>query len=244
MAALAITDAARRPPRPRAGRAARRGDAADAVARGARGARRGARAAGRRRRGGASTTATAPASRCSSTCCAQPRGASVEVANLKPAYAALLRQFDPRSLEHDLDPEPPRGPAIEEIGRAADGDLDATSATQIEFIGETAAALAYAVTAPAQRALARRLAHLRARRRRRAADRRADLVPARHDPRVPVGGADEALRRRDLRRRPDRPVDAARAGAADDGDPARRPLAAPRSPPRSARCASTRRSTR
>ena len=54
---------------------------------------------------------------------------------------------------------------------------------------------------PAQRALEGRVADLRAGRRRCAADRRADLVPARHDPRVPVGGADEALRRRDLRRR-------------------------------------------
>ncbi len=100
----------------------------------------------------------------------------------------------------------------------------ATSRSQVSFIGETTSALAYAAPAPGLGALEGRLAHLRARRRRRAADRRADLLPAGHDPRVPVGGADEALRRRDLRRRPDRPVDAARARAADDRDPARRPL--------------------
>ena len=95
-----------------------------------------------------------------------------------------------------------------------------------------------------ERALEGRLADLRAGGRRRAADRRAHLGAARDDPRVPVGGADEALRRGDLRRRPDRPVDAARARPVDDGDPARRPLRARRSPPRSGRCASTRRSTR
>ena len=46
--------------------------------------------------------------------------------------------------------------------------------------------------APVDDSLEGRLAHLRARRRRRAADRRADLVPARRDPRVPVGDPDEA----------------------------------------------------
>ena len=205
MAALAITDDPRRPPRSLA--LSGRLDAAtlaDAVARGARGARRrarGDRSSSTRR---PSTTATAPASRCSSTCCASRAEASVEVANLKPAHAALLRQFDPRCFAHDLDPEPPRGRAIEEIGRAAAGDLARhPHADRVHRRDRRGARLRGAH--PRQRALARRLAHLRARRRRRAADRRADLVPARHDPRVPVGGADEALRRRDLRRRPDRP---------------------------------------
>ncbi|MEO8303913.1 MAG: MlaE family lipid ABC transporter permease subunit [Betaproteobacteria bacterium] len=71
----------------------------------------------------------------------------VEVANLKPAFTALLKQFDPSVLEHDLDPEPPRRPAIDEIGFEAYGvwrDLR----TQIEFIGETTAALAFAVRHP------------------------------------------------------------------------------------------------
>src|SRR6516162_10773126 len=40
----------------------------------------------------------------------------VQVSNLKPAFAALLKQFDPAVLAHDLDPEPPRRPAVEEIG--------------------------------------------------------------------------------------------------------------------------------
>src|SRR5437867_8331521 len=39
------------------------------------------------------------------------RDGGVQVANLKPAFAALLQQFDPAVLEHDLDPEPPRRPA-------------------------------------------------------------------------------------------------------------------------------------
>ncbi len=77
-----------------------------------------------------------------------PRGATVEIANLKPVHAVLLRQFDPAVFEHDLDPEPPRGRVLEEIGRAAAGtwrDLRA----QVEFIGEATAALAYAATHPA-----------------------------------------------------------------------------------------------
>jgi phospholipid/cholesterol/gamma-HCH transport system permease protein len=76
-----------------------------------------------------------------------PRGADIEILNLQPAYTELLREFDPRVFDHDLDPEPPRGRMLEEVGRA-------TAATwrdvrsQVEFIGETAAALGYAVTHP------------------------------------------------------------------------------------------------
>jgi len=76
------------------------------------------------------------------------RGAAVEIRNLKPAYATLLRQFDPQVFDHDLDPEPPRGRALEEIGRAAAATW-ADVRLQVEFIGETAAALAYAATHPA-----------------------------------------------------------------------------------------------
>ena len=50
-------------------------------------------------------------------------------------------------LEHDLDPEAPRRPAIEEIGFEAYG-LWRDLRTQIEFIGETTAALAFAVRHP------------------------------------------------------------------------------------------------
>jgi phospholipid/cholesterol/gamma-HCH transport system permease protein len=39
-----------------------------------------------------------------------PREGKIEVANLRPAFQTLLKQFDPRVLEHDLDPPPPRGP--------------------------------------------------------------------------------------------------------------------------------------
>ena len=170
-----------------------------------------------------SITAMAPGAALFVDLLRHPREGTLEVVNLKPAYETLLKQFDPKVLEHDMDPPPPRGPAVEEIGREAAG-IWRDIRVQVSFIGETTSALVLRRAASELGALEGRLAHLRTRRRRRAADRRADLVPARHDPRVPVGGADEALRRRDLRRRSDRPVDAARAGAADDGDPARRPL--------------------
>jgi phospholipid/cholesterol/gamma-HCH transport system permease protein len=76
------------------------------------------------------------------------REAKVEVVNLKPAHATLLKQFDPKILEHDLDPEAARGPAVEEIGREAFKvwhDLK----VQVSFIGETTSALVYAARNPA-----------------------------------------------------------------------------------------------
>jgi phospholipid/cholesterol/gamma-HCH transport system permease protein len=75
-------------------------------------------------------------------------GTGIEVVNLKPAFTALLTQFDPKVLEHDLDPEPPRRPAIDEIGFAAYG-LWRDIRTQVEFVGETFAALVFAVRHPA-----------------------------------------------------------------------------------------------
>src|SRR5207344_1563547 len=74
-------------------------------------------------------------------------GSNIEVANLRPAFQALLKQFDPAVLEHDLDPEPPRRPAIEEIGFETYG-LWRDIRTQVEFIGETTAALVFAVRYP------------------------------------------------------------------------------------------------
>jgi len=71
----------------------------------------------------------------------------VEIANLKPAFAVLLKQFDPAVLEHDLDPEPPRRPAVEEIGFAAFA-LWRDLRTQIAFIGEAFAALVFAARYP------------------------------------------------------------------------------------------------
>jgi phospholipid/cholesterol/gamma-HCH transport system permease protein len=78
----------------------------------------------------------------------QQRKGKVEVTNLKPGIEVLLKQFDPTLLEHDLDPEPKRRPAVEEIGFAAYSvwrDLR----IQVSFVGETSAALAHAVTHPA-----------------------------------------------------------------------------------------------
>jgi phospholipid/cholesterol/gamma-HCH transport system permease protein len=73
--------------------------------------------------------------------------APLEVANLAPSFAALLGQFDAQRLSIDQDPEPRRGPAIEEIGRAAAG-VWRDIRVQIAFIGETTAALFYAATHP------------------------------------------------------------------------------------------------
>ena len=72
---------------------------------------------------------------------AQKRQAPVEVANLNPSIQALYRQFDPQRISQDLDPEPRRRPAIEEIGRAAAATWR-DIAQQITFIGELTAACA------------------------------------------------------------------------------------------------------
>lgn len=77
----------------------------------------------------------------------EPREAPIEVTNLAPAYKALLAQFDARNLVQDLDPEPPRRPAIEEIGRTTSivmRDLR----VQVEFLGQTTAALGAAIRHP------------------------------------------------------------------------------------------------
>jgi anti-anti-sigma factor len=152
----------------------------------------------------------------------QPREGKVEVTNLAPTYAALLKQFDPRSSPTTSIPSQ-AATGVEELGYAA-FVVWRDVRTQLEFIGETVAAVGYAIRHPrtvrwkdvfriCEQVGADALP-----------DRRVDLVPARNDSRVPVGRADEALRRRDLRRGPDRPFDAARARPADDGDPARRAL--------------------
>ena len=78
---------------------------------------------------------------------AQERGAPVEVANLKPQFQALLGQFDPARLAQDLDPEPRRRPAIEELGRAADATWR-DIAQLVTFVGELTAALWYAAWHP------------------------------------------------------------------------------------------------
>jgi phospholipid/cholesterol/gamma-HCH transport system permease protein len=77
----------------------------------------------------------------------RPREGKVEVANLRPAFVALLKQFDPEVLARDLDPPPPRRPAVEEIGFAAYG-MWRDIRTQVGFIGETVSALAFAARNP------------------------------------------------------------------------------------------------
>ena len=79
---------------------------------------------------------------------AHPRDAPVEIANLKPAHETLFQQFDPKRLEHDLDPEPKRAPFFEEVGIVAAG-LWRDIRNQVTFIGEVVAALANAAIHPA-----------------------------------------------------------------------------------------------
>jgi len=76
-----------------------------------------------------------------------PREPAVQVANLRAPYDAMLRQFDPKRLERDLDPEPARAPVIEEIGKAA-SHVWRDLRNQFAFIGETTAALVHVVTHP------------------------------------------------------------------------------------------------
>jgi phospholipid/cholesterol/gamma-HCH transport system permease protein len=78
----------------------------------------------------------------------EPRDEPVEVANLAPAYRALLAQFDPPTLNQDLDPEPPRRPAVEELGRTA-AVVMRDLRTQVEFLGQATAALLSAIRHPA-----------------------------------------------------------------------------------------------
>jgi phospholipid/cholesterol/gamma-HCH transport system permease protein len=77
----------------------------------------------------------------------QRKAGDVQVANLKPAFEALLRQFDVHELARDLDPPPRRRPAVEEIGVIAAG-MGMDLRQQIVFIGEAAAALAHALLHP------------------------------------------------------------------------------------------------
>jgi phospholipid/cholesterol/gamma-HCH transport system permease protein len=76
-----------------------------------------------------------------------PREGKVEVANLKPAFATLLAQYKPQVFDHDLDPEPARGPVVEEIGRQT-AHLGRDIRNQVSFIGQGAAALGYAIRHP------------------------------------------------------------------------------------------------
>jgi phospholipid/cholesterol/gamma-HCH transport system permease protein len=79
----------------------------------------------------------------------EPRAAeaAVSVRGLRPEFQRLLDQFDLSALAAPPEPPPVRVKAIEEIGRAT-SQLGRDMYTQIAFIGETAGALAYAVTHP------------------------------------------------------------------------------------------------
>src|SRR6266536_1190979 len=77
-----------------------------------------------------------------------PREGKVEVANLKPAFATLLAQYKPQVFDHDLDPEPKRGPVVEEVGRHA-FKIWRDLREQVAFVGQASAALAHAVRHPA-----------------------------------------------------------------------------------------------
>ena len=46
-----------------------------------------------------------------------PREGKIDVVNLNPTFATLLAQYKPQVFDHDLDPEPVRGPVDEEIVR-------------------------------------------------------------------------------------------------------------------------------
>jgi len=77
----------------------------------------------------------------------QRKPGDVQVANLKPAFEALLQQFDVSALDHDLDPPSPRRPAVEEIGVIVAG-MGEDMRQQIVFVGEATAAFFYAVLHP------------------------------------------------------------------------------------------------
>jgi len=76
-----------------------------------------------------------------------PREAKIEVANLKPAFATLLAQYNAPVFDHDLDPEPKRGPVVEEIGRHA-FKIWRDMRDQVAFIGHATAALGRAFRRP------------------------------------------------------------------------------------------------
>jgi phospholipid/cholesterol/gamma-HCH transport system permease protein len=78
---------------------------------------------------------------------ARERAAPVEIANLAPAFETLVRQFDPKRISQDLDPEPPPRPLIEEIGRGT-AAIWRDIVQLLTFVGELTAALAFALVKP------------------------------------------------------------------------------------------------
>jgi phospholipid/cholesterol/gamma-HCH transport system permease protein len=72
----------------------------------------------------------------------------VRIEHLAPRFAALLAQFDPVRLAHDLDPAPARRSSIEEIGMIAAG-IGHDMREQVAFVGEASLALLDALRRPA-----------------------------------------------------------------------------------------------
>ena len=79
----------------------------------------------------------------------EPRqpGAEVSIEGLKPEFQRLLDQFDPQAMREPVEPPPKRVKAVEEVGRAA-AVVAHDLRLQVVFVGETAAALWYAVKHP------------------------------------------------------------------------------------------------
>jgi phospholipid/cholesterol/gamma-HCH transport system permease protein len=77
----------------------------------------------------------------------RPAQAAVAVRGLKPEFKTLLDQFDPSALRAPARQPPEQLHAVEEIGHAA-VIIGRDIATQIAFVGETSAALWYAIRNP------------------------------------------------------------------------------------------------
>jgi phospholipid/cholesterol/gamma-HCH transport system permease protein len=76
----------------------------------------------------------------------RPAGAEVEIRGLADRFRKLLDQFDPKTLATAVAP-PPRLPLLERIGRAGARLFDDLYAL-VAFLGEAAAAIAYALRHP------------------------------------------------------------------------------------------------
>jgi len=79
---------------------------------------------------------------------AQRKPGDVQVANLAPRFETMLAQFDVREVERDQDPPPRRRGTVEELGAITAG-VARDLYDQVAFIGESTAALGYALTHPA-----------------------------------------------------------------------------------------------
>jgi phospholipid/cholesterol/gamma-HCH transport system permease protein len=76
----------------------------------------------------------------------RPPGADVEIRGLADRFRKLLDQFDPKALASAA-PPPPRPPLLERVGRAGARLFDDLYAL-VAFLGEAAAAIAYALRHP------------------------------------------------------------------------------------------------